>query len=197
MLQTSSPLVSLSGAGICRDGRWLVRGVDLTVEPGEIVTLIGPNGSGKSTTARMAIGVWKPDEGTATRRPGLRIGYVPQRLEVNWTLPLSVERFMSLTGALPSLFTTTLALALPWSVVAWLMGVLRLPGDWPAATWLGRVAAAWLIAAPLGLILRALWRGQASIILIFMIVALGLGGLFILGWRAAVYGWARRRAARA
>lgn len=104
---------------------------------------------------------------------------------------------MSLTGALPSLFTTTLALALPWSVVAWLMGVLRLPGDWPAATWLGRVAAAWLIAAPLGLILRALWRGQASIILIFMIVALGLGGLFILGWRAAVYGWARRRAARA
>ncbi len=104
---------------------------------------------------------------------------------------------MSLTGALPSLLATTLALALPWAVVAWLLGVLRLPGDRPAAAWLGRVAAAWLIAAPLGLILRALWRGQASIILIFMIVALGLGGLFVLVWRAAVYAWVKRRAARA
>ncbi len=104
---------------------------------------------------------------------------------------------LSLVGALPSLVATTLALALPWSVAAGLLGVLRLPGDRTAAAWLGRVAAAWLIAAPLGLILRALWRGQASIILIFMVVALGLGGLFVLAWRAAVYGWVRRRAARA
>jgi hypothetical protein len=104
---------------------------------------------------------------------------------------------MSLTGALPSLLTTTLALALPWAIVAWLLGVLGLPGDRTAVDWLSRVAAAWLIAAPLGLILRALWRGQASIILIFMIVALGLGGLFVLVWRAAVYWWMRRRAARA
>ena len=105
-----------------------------------------------------------------------------------------LDHGMSITGALPSLIATTLALALPWAIIAWLMGVLRLPGDRTAAAWLGRVAAAWLIAAPLGLILRALWRGQASIILIFMIVALGLGGLFVLVWRAAVYWWVQRRA---
>ena len=52
-------LVTLNNAGVSRSNRWLVRGISMTVEPGEIVTLIGPNGSGKSTTAKMALGVLK------------------------------------------------------------------------------------------------------------------------------------------
>jgi zinc transport system ATP-binding protein len=63
-----------------------------------MVTLIGPNGSGKSTTAKMALGVLKPDEGSAGRMKNLRVGYVPQRIAVDWTLPLSVERFLRLTS---------------------------------------------------------------------------------------------------
>ncbi|WP_024587956.1 metal ABC transporter ATP-binding protein [Aliihoeflea sp. 2WW] len=96
--RTSEPLVRLSGAGVQRAGRWLVRGVDMDIRPGEIVTLIGPNGSGKSTTAKTAIGLMKPQEGTVTRRSGLRVGYVPQKLAIDWTLPLTVERLMKLTG---------------------------------------------------------------------------------------------------
>lgn len=98
MLQKAKSLVSLDNAGVLRTGRWLVRGVSLSIEPSEIVTLIGPNGSGKSTTAKMALGILKPDEGLAERRPGLRVSYVPQRLAVDWTLPLNVSRFMRLTG---------------------------------------------------------------------------------------------------
>ncbi|MFN3501907.1 MAG: zinc ABC transporter ATP-binding protein ZnuC [Allorhizobium sp.] len=96
----AAPLVSLSGAGVYRNGRWLVRGVDFSVRPGEIVTLIGPNGSGKSTSAKMAIGVIKADEGRVARKPGLRVGYVPQRLSVDWTMPLTVRRLMTLTSPL-------------------------------------------------------------------------------------------------
>ncbi|MFN7089774.1 MAG: zinc ABC transporter ATP-binding protein ZnuC [Allorhizobium sp.] len=96
----AAPLVSLSGAGVYRNGRWLVRGVDFSVRPGEIVTLIGPNGSGKSTSAKMAIGVIKADEGRVERKPGLRVGYVPQRLSVDWTMPLTVRRLMTLTSPL-------------------------------------------------------------------------------------------------
>ncbi|NTF31734.1 zinc ABC transporter ATP-binding protein ZnuC [Rhizobium skierniewicense] len=94
-------LVSLSNAGIQRSGRWLVRGVDFSVGRGEIVTLIGPNGSGKSTSAKMATGVLKPDEGNVSRTAGLRVGYVPQKLSVDWTMPLTVRRLMTLTGQLP------------------------------------------------------------------------------------------------
>ncbi len=95
-----TPLVSLESAGIRRDGKWLVRGVSLSVTAGEIVTLIGPNGSGKSTTAKMALGLVKPDEGNASQRRGLHVGYVPQKLTIDWSLPLTVERFMTLTGRL-------------------------------------------------------------------------------------------------
>lgn len=95
-----SPLVSLKNAGVYRDGRWLVRGVDLSVSKREIVSLIGPNGSGKSTSAKMALGIIKPDEGEAARASKLVVGYVPQKVSVDWTLPLSVERFMRLTSKL-------------------------------------------------------------------------------------------------
>ena len=95
----SEPLVSLKGAGVCRDGRWLVRNVEFDVARGEIVTLIGPNGSGKSTTARTAIGAIAPDEGSVWRKSGLRVGYVPQKLAIDWTLPLTVERLMTLTAS--------------------------------------------------------------------------------------------------
>ncbi len=97
----TGPLVSLSNVGVRRNGRWLVRGVDFSVRRGEIVTLIGPNGSGKSTSAKAAIGVLKPDEGEVVRIPSLKVGYVPQKLAVDWTLPLSVRRLMTLTGPLP------------------------------------------------------------------------------------------------
>jgi len=97
----AEPLVSLENVGVLRNGRWLVRGVDFSVSRGEIVTLIGPNGSGKSTSAKAAIGVLKPDEGRVERKAGLKVGYVPQKLSIDWTLPLSVRRLMTLTGPLP------------------------------------------------------------------------------------------------
>ena len=90
-------LVSLENAGIYRSKKWLVRGVTMNVDSGEIVTLIGPNGSGKSTTAKLALGVLDVDEGTAHRKPKLRASYVPQKLELSWTLPLTVSRFLMIT----------------------------------------------------------------------------------------------------
>jgi zinc transport system ATP-binding protein len=100
MLKIMDPLVKLEGAGIERAGRWLVRGVDMVVRPGEIVTLIGPNGSGKSTTAKMALGVLQPTAGSVASRTGLRAAYVPQKVVIDWTLPLRVDGLMRLTQAL-------------------------------------------------------------------------------------------------
>lgn len=94
-------LVSMRHAGIAQGRHWLVHGVDLDIHRGEIVTLIGPNGSGKSTTAKMALKILKPTEGTVTQMPGLKVGYVPQKLNVDRALPLDVFNMMQLTEPLP------------------------------------------------------------------------------------------------
>lgn len=92
-----SPLLSARGLGVRSSSRWLIENVDLKVHPREIVTLIGPNGSGKSTTVRALLGLMDYDAGEITRARGLRVGYVPQRLTIDWTMPLKVRRFMTIT----------------------------------------------------------------------------------------------------
>lgn len=74
----------------------VLQDVSLHLNPGEIVTIVGPNGSGKSTLLRVLIGALKPGHGTITRDPDLRIGYVPQKLHIDPTLPLTVRRFLDL-----------------------------------------------------------------------------------------------------
>lgn len=71
-------------------------GVEVSVEPGEIVTIVGPNGSGKSTLLKVLLGVITPESGRVARAPGLRLGYVPQKLHVDASLPITVARFLAL-----------------------------------------------------------------------------------------------------
>jgi zinc transport system ATP-binding protein len=70
--------------------------INLSVQPAEIVTILGPNGSGKSTLLRALLGIVPVAEGQVTRMQGLRIGYVPQKLTVDRTMPITVRRFLSL-----------------------------------------------------------------------------------------------------
>ena len=91
-------LFRATGVGVRRGDDWLIEGVDLTINPGEIVTLIGPNGSGKTTTAKIVLGLLRPDAGRIERAGALRIGYVPQRLTIDDTLPFTVRRLMTMTG---------------------------------------------------------------------------------------------------
>lgn len=70
--------------------------ISLKVDAGEIVTILGPNGSGKSTLLRALLGIVPVAEGRIQRQTGLRIGYVPQKLTVDRTMPITVRRFLSL-----------------------------------------------------------------------------------------------------
>lgn len=92
----SDALVRLSGVGVRYAGQAVLEDVQLSVKPGEIVTLIGPNGAGKTTLVRAVLGLLTPDSGEVWRRPRLRIGYMPQKLQVDATLPLTVLRFLRL-----------------------------------------------------------------------------------------------------
>ena len=81
-----------------RGGRWLLQEVDIAVASREVVTLIGPNGAGKTTLVRVLLGLMEVDRGTVHRSASLSVGYVPQRIHFDFTLPLSVGRLMTLTA---------------------------------------------------------------------------------------------------
>lgn len=89
-------VLSATGVDVSYAGQRVLHGVSLTIAKGEIVTIVGPNGSGKSTLLRVLIGALKPNAGTVQRSAGLKIGYVPQRLHIDPTLPMTVRRFLDL-----------------------------------------------------------------------------------------------------
>ena len=95
MNKEKKTLLKLESVGFSKNNKWLVEGVSLEVKQGEIVTLIGPNGSGKSTTAKIALGIYKNIEGRVNKFTN-KIGYVPQKISIDWTLPIRVIDFMSL-----------------------------------------------------------------------------------------------------
>ena len=95
---SAPPLVSVEGLSVRYGRKTALARVDLRVEPGEIVTIVGPNGSGKTSLLRAVIGAVRPSAGRVAAKPGLRLGYVPQRLHIDPTLPITVERFMRLPG---------------------------------------------------------------------------------------------------
>ncbi len=96
------PLLSIDDLHVALGGRTILEGIDLHLERGGIVTLVGPNGSGKSTLLRAIIGAIPPTRGQLVRQPGVAIGYVPQRLALDPTLPMTVTRFLNLPRRHPT-----------------------------------------------------------------------------------------------
>jgi len=94
----TDPLLLGKGVGVTVRGRDLLRHVDFEVRRRRILTVIGPNGAGKTTLVRLALGLSTPTSGTISRAPGLRIGYMPQKLSLPESMPLTVNRFLTLAS---------------------------------------------------------------------------------------------------
>ncbi len=89
-------LIAAEHVCVRHGGDEVLHDVTLSVAAGEIVTILGPNGSGKSTLLRALLGILPVAEGRILRQAGLRLGYVPQRLQIDRTMPITVRRFLSL-----------------------------------------------------------------------------------------------------
>jgi zinc transport system ATP-binding protein len=95
-------LIDAQNISVKLGGNAILSNVSFRLEMGEIVTVVGPNGSGKSTLLKAIVGALKPQTGRIPRAPGLRIGYVPQKLHIDPTLPLTVGRFLNLPHRVPA-----------------------------------------------------------------------------------------------
>ena len=84
---TETALLRLDKISLKHQQQSLLSNISLSLSAKQIMTIIGPNGAGKSTLIKVALGLTKADNGTIYRRPGLRIGYMPQRLSLNPLMP--------------------------------------------------------------------------------------------------------------
>ena len=85
-------LINVKDLSVAYGANTVLRHVSLQLDAGEIVTIVGPNGSGKTSLLRAIIGATTPQQGHINLQAGLRIGYVPQRLHIDPTLPITVSR---------------------------------------------------------------------------------------------------------
>jgi|TARA_B110000879_G_scaffold110435_1_gene147818 zinc transport system ATP-binding protein len=94
----NNPLVTLSKVNKTFAERPVLQNISMQLMQGEITTLIGPNGAGKSTLVRLILGLIKPDSGSVTPAPQLNIGYMPQKISIDPSLPISTCRFLQLAN---------------------------------------------------------------------------------------------------
>lgn len=91
-------LLSARQLSFNRGRRRILQSVDLEIRAGEILTLIGPNGAGKTTLVKLLLGIERPSSGSIQRQGGLVVGYVPQRFDLDRAMPMTVQRFLTLSG---------------------------------------------------------------------------------------------------
>src|SRR5271157_6557478 len=86
--------------GVRINGRVLLRDVDLTIGRGDAVLVLGPNGAGKTVLLKALLGLLPHEGSLAWSPPGVRIGYLPQRVNVDTHLPLCGRNLLEAKAAL-------------------------------------------------------------------------------------------------
>ena len=89
-------LITAENVNVIRQGNHILQDVTLTVGSDDFITVIGPNGAGKSMLLKCLMGFYQPENGRIFRKKNLKIGYVPQRIMIDHTMPITVSRFLSL-----------------------------------------------------------------------------------------------------
>lgn len=97
-MATHNDLVRLEQVNVHFGENHVLQNINLALHNDCITTLIGPNGAGKTTLVRIVLGLIDATSGSVWREQSLRVGYMPQKLQIDRTFPLTVERFLRTTG---------------------------------------------------------------------------------------------------
>ena len=94
--QKNEILVKLDNISLSYNGVCILQDISCEIPSGRIVTIIGPNGAGKTTLLKIILGIVRADKGYVWKKHDLKIGYVPQKLNLSRNIPLTVKRFLFL-----------------------------------------------------------------------------------------------------
>lgn len=100
----TTPLISLSGVNMIRDGRTILSDVNIVVNHNDFMAITGPNGGGKTTLLRILLQLIKPTSGTVTYYDAatgrstdhLSIGYLPQKNMIDSKFPITVREVVGM-----------------------------------------------------------------------------------------------------
>ena len=98
--QNLQPLIQLKNINVVFAQKAALQNINLNIYPNSIITIVGPNGGGKSTLLKTLLKLQTPTSGEVIYSKNVRIGYVPQKIHLDHSLPITVERFLSLKKGL-------------------------------------------------------------------------------------------------
>lgn len=87
-------ILSLDKISYQKSGIAILEDISFAIAAKELVTVIGPNGAGKTTLLKVILGLIYPTSGKIIKIPSLKLGYMPQKLHMDPSLPITVKRFL-------------------------------------------------------------------------------------------------------
>lgn len=93
---TSPKILEVKNLSVALDEVKIVQNISFSIAKDEVLAIIGPNGAGKSVLLKTIIGILKPTSGEIIFEPNIKIGYIPQRLHLDYYLPMTVREFLNL-----------------------------------------------------------------------------------------------------
>ncbi len=88
------PILLVRNLSVAFDDELIIKGVDFALEKGDNLAVIGPNGAGKTILLRALMGA-VPYSGTIAWAKGTHIGYVPQKIDADRHLPITMRNLLN------------------------------------------------------------------------------------------------------
>ena len=89
-------LISATNINVIKSGKAILKDVNIKINKNDFITIIGPNGAGKSMLLKCIMGFYKPNSGVIKSKINLKLGYMPQNLDVIKTIPIKAKKFITL-----------------------------------------------------------------------------------------------------
>ena len=94
-MKTSNALISATNVSVLKNQKSILKNIDVKINKNDFITIIGPNGAGKTMLLKCLMGFYKPNFGEIQKKDKLKIGYMPQSINIINTMPMMVKNFIT------------------------------------------------------------------------------------------------------